>query len=63
MSVRNPLLLLEIPPYDSIKFPKTSGLDHLRESLQAEGISKRATTPEEPAHLNIMCRFGANGLA
>ena len=63
MSVRNPLLLLEIPPYDSIKLPKTSGLDRLRESLQAEGISKRATTTEEPAHLKTMCRFGANGLA
>ena len=31
------------PLYDSTKLPKTSDLDNLRESLQAEEISKRAT--------------------
>ena len=34
----------ELPPSDLTKLHKTSGLDHLRESLPAEGISKRATT-------------------
>ena len=32
------------PSLNSTKRLKTSGLDHLRESLHAEGISKRATT-------------------
>ena len=33
----------ELPSIDSVKFSKTSVLEHLKENLQTEGVSKRAS--------------------
>ena len=33
----------ELPSNDSANFSKSSGLNHLRKNLQAEGVSNRAT--------------------